>query len=72
MTTTDQETLKVGKEPLQTLAKIRSLEQLPFIPKERFPSHAVFFGWLCVALGQGTVKIGDEIVPSLRDGPVLE
>ena len=70
MTTTNQETLKVGKEPLQTLAKFRSLDQLPFIPKERFPSHAVFFGWLCVAMGQGTIKVGDEVVPLLRDGPI--
>ncbi|CAL8463481.1 g3015 [Coccomyxa elongata] len=70
VTTTNQETLKVGKEPLQTLAKIRSLDQLSFIPKERFPSHAVFFGWLCVAMGQGSIRVGDEVVPSLRDGPI--
>jgi uncharacterized protein YcbX len=70
VTTTNQETLKVGKEPLQTLAKFRSLDQLPFIPKERFPGHAVFFGWLCVAMGQGTIRVGDEVVPLLRVGPI--
>jgi uncharacterized protein YcbX len=71
VTTTDQSTLKVGKEPLHTLGTFRGLQHLDFIPKERFPSHAVFFGWLCVPVGRGTVKVGDTVVPAHRDGPLL-
>lgn len=71
VTTTDQKTLKVGKEPLQALSTFRALQHLDFIPKEKFPSGAVFFGWLCVSLGRGSIKVGDEVVPQLRDGPLL-
>ena len=70
VTTTNQETLEVRREPLQTLSTFRTLEQLPF-PRAKFPSGAVFFGWLCLAIGRGVVSVGDTVKPVLRDGPVL-
>lgn len=58
------------REPLQTLSTFRSLEQLPIFPRSKFPSGAVFFGWLCLVVGRGSVCVGDTVRPVLRNGPV--
>jgi hypothetical protein len=70
VTTTNQDTLEVRREPLQTLSTFRSLEQLDMFPRAKFPSGAVFFGWLCLVVGRGVACVGDTVRPVLRDGPV--
>jgi uncharacterized protein YcbX len=51
LTTVDQETGEKGKEPLKTLATYRTVK------------NKVMFGQNVVALGGGTVRIGDELIP---------
>lgn len=51
MTTVDQDTAEMGKEPLKTLASFRTV------------NNKVMFGQNVVALGLGKVKIGDVIIP---------
>lgn len=51
MTTVDQETGKNGKEPLRTLSTYRTL------------NNKVYFGQNMIALGNGKVRIGDQIQP---------
>lgn len=51
LTTVDQDTGEKGKEPLKTLATYRTI------------NNKVMFGQNAVALGSGTVRIGDELIP---------
>jgi len=51
LTTVDQDTGEKGKEPLRTLATYRTV------------NNKVMFGQNVVALGRGTVRIGDELIP---------
>ena len=50
ITTTDQETIKVGKEPLKTLATYR-----------RSPQGAVMFGQYLIPEAAGEIAIGDQL-----------
>jgi uncharacterized protein YcbX len=51
LTTVDQDTGEKGKEPLKTLATYRTV------------NNKVMFGQNVVALGGGSVRIGDELIP---------
>ncbi|NVJ84886.1 MAG: MOSC domain-containing protein [Algoriphagus sp.] len=51
MTTVDQETGEIGKEPLRTLSSYRT------------KANKVLFGQNMVALGEGVVRIGDALFP---------
>ena len=46
VTTTDQETAEVGKEPLRTLQSVRSGKALDWTQEKAWRAQA-FFGWLC-------------------------
>lgn len=61
VTTTDQETGEVGKEPLMTLGKFRSGRLLGWSALASW-KHEVFFGWNLAAASVGTIAVGDDIV----------
>ncbi|CAL8463480.1 g3014 [Coccomyxa elongata] len=61
VTTTDQETGAVGREPLMTLGKFRSGKQLGWSALASW-KHEVFFGWNLAATAPGTVAVGDDII----------
>ncbi len=60
MTTTDQETGAVGKEPLKTLGTFRSGKLLGWSALDSW-RHEVFFGWNLTAADKGTVAVGDDL-----------
>ena len=69
VTTIDQKTLKSGKDPLQKLDGVRSLKHLKDkFPESKYPSKAIFFGNLCVAIGHSTIHVGDTVSADMRDG----
>lgn len=51
MTTIDPETLATGKEPVRTLARYRHWD------------GKTWFGTRLVPLGEGELRVGDEVVP---------
>lgn len=51
MTTIDPETLATGKEPIRTLARHRRWD------------GKTWFGTRLVPLGEGELRVGDEVVP---------
>jgi uncharacterized protein YcbX len=61
VTTTDQDTGAVGKEPLMTLGKFRSGKLLGWSALASW-KHEVFFGWNLTATTPGTVAVGDDII----------
>jgi len=61
ITTTDQLTSEVGKEPLRTLATYRKI-----------PNGGVIFGQNLIQQGRGRLKVGDKAkVQELKPGPAL-
>ncbi|KAK9860439.1 hypothetical protein WJX84_002475 [Apatococcus fuscideae] len=62
VTTTNQATAEVGKEPLRTLKQIRSGKALDWTQEKAWKAQA-FFGWLCVPLGEKIVAVGDTLHP---------
>jgi uncharacterized protein len=56
VTTVDQRTAQKGKEPLATLARLRSRD------------NKVWFGENLVHRGMGTLRVGDLLVPQALDG----
>ncbi|KAK9837651.1 hypothetical protein WJX74_002228 [Apatococcus lobatus] len=60
VTTTNQTTAEVGKEPLKKLYQVRSEKALKWTREKEWRGGA-FFGWLCVPLNNGIIAVGDKL-----------